>query len=85
MIHTPGHTPGCICLQGKGFVLTGDTLFNQGVGRTDLPGGDQRQILESINNKLLSLPDPTVIYPGHGPLSTILDEINNNPYLGGGW
>ena len=74
VIHTPGHTPGCICLLGEGIVFTGDTLFAGGVGRTDLPGGSEVLLFESIREKLFSLPDATIIFPGHGPSSTIGKE-----------
>jgi glyoxylase-like metal-dependent hydrolase (beta-lactamase superfamily II) len=85
VIHTPGHTPGGICLLGDGLVFTGDTLFNMGIGRTDLPGGDTHLIVASIHDKLLSLPDETVVYPGHGPSSTIGDERRDNPFLNDGF
>lgn len=81
VIHTPGHTPGGISLRHDDFTLTGDTLFAEGVGRTDLPGGSYEQMIESIRTKLLTLPEETVIYPGHGEKSTIGDEIENNPFL----
>lgn len=80
VLHTPGHTPGSICLLGDGFLLSGDTLFFEGVGRTDLPGGSQRQIEASIRNKLMVLPEDTVVLPGHGPLTTIGQERPNNLY-----
>ncbi len=83
VIHTPGHTPGSICLAGEDFILTGDTLFSGGVGRTDLAGGDQKRLLESIRNRLLSFPDETVIFPGHGMPSTIGQERRFNPFLQG--
>jgi hydroxyacylglutathione hydrolase len=83
VIHTPGHTPGGICLMGEGLVFTGDTLFMMGIGRTDLPGGNSKSLMASINNRLLSLPDETLIYPGHGPRSTIGDERLSNPFLNG--
>lgn len=81
VLHTPGHSPGGICLYGHGMVLTGDTLFNFGIGRTDFPGGNYKQIIKSINNKLLVLPDETIVYPGHGPSSTIGKERKGNPFL----
>ncbi len=81
VLHTPGHTPGCICLLGKNEVFTGDTLFYESVGRTDLPGGSPEKITESINSKLMVLPDDTKVYPGHGPETTIGQERRNNPYL----
>ena len=83
VLHTPGHTPGCICLMGEGLVFTGDTLFNMGIGRTDLPGGDTHLLMSSIHDRLLSLPDETVVYPGHGPSSTIGEERRDNPFLDG--
>ena len=83
VLHTPGHTPGCICLMGEGLVFTGDTLFNMGIGRTDLPGGDTHLLMSSIHDRLLSLPDETVVYPGHGSSSTIGEERRDNPFLDG--
>jgi glyoxylase-like metal-dependent hydrolase (beta-lactamase superfamily II) len=74
VLHTPGHTPGGICLLGDGFLLSGDTLFFEGVGRTDLPGGDPRRLVSSIRDKLMTLPDDIVVLPGHGPLTTIGQE-----------
>jgi len=74
VIHTPGHTPGSICLKGDGVVFTGDTLFCQGVGRTDFPYGSEEDLMNAIKNKLFTLGDKYVIYPGHGPTSTIGDE-----------
>jgi hydroxyacylglutathione hydrolase len=81
--HTPGHTPGGICLLGNGLVFSGDTLFNMGIGRTDLPGGNMEQLMSSIADKLLTLPDETIVYPGHGPSSTIGEERRGNPFLDG--
>ena len=81
VLHTPGHTPGSISLRSGGVVFTGDTLFNMGVGRTDLDYGDESALFDSIKNKLLVLPDDTVIYPGHGDLSTIGEERKVNPFL----
>lgn len=83
VLHTPGHTPGSVCLLGPGFVLTGDTLFAQSVGRTDLPGGSYERLMASIREKLLTLPDVTVVHPGHGPSTSILHERRNNPFLKG--
>jgi hydroxyacylglutathione hydrolase len=80
VIHTPGHAPGSVSLHIDNAVFTGDTLFAQGVGRVDLPGGDQRVLLASIE-KLFLLPDETVVYPGHGPSSTIAAEKRGNPYV----
>jgi len=83
VLHTPGHTPGGICLLGNGVVFTGDTLFNYGVGRTDLPGGSHSQLMNSLHTKLMVLPDETIVYPGHGPETTIGAERRGNPYLRG--
>jgi hydroxyacylglutathione hydrolase len=83
VLHTPGHSPGGICLLGNGVVFTGDTLFNSGIGRTDFPGGSYNQLFTSIYTKLMVLPDATIVYPGHGPESTIGDERRGNPFLRG--
>ena len=83
VLHTPGHTPGGICLLGNGVLFTGDTLFNYGVGRTDLPGGSYSQLMNSLHTKLMVLPDETIVYPGHGPETTIGAERGGNPYLRG--
>jgi glyoxylase-like metal-dependent hydrolase (beta-lactamase superfamily II) len=79
VLHTPGHSPGSISLLGDGFVLSGDTLFMEGVGRTDLPGGSRPQLVKSIREKLMTLPDETLVLPGHGPHTTIGHERENNP------
>ena len=83
VIHIPGHSPGGICLYvpDAGVAFTGDVLFAGGIGRTDFPGGDTEQLLTGIRTKLLTLPPQTVVYPGHGPSSTIGDERDNNPFL----
>ena len=81
VMHTPGHTPGGICLYGHGVLFSGDTLFNQGIGRYDLPGGDYAQLMHSLKNTLMSLPDETIVYPGHGPRTTIGAERRSNPFL----
>jgi len=77
VIHTPGHTPGGICLNAGEFVVTGDTLFAQGVGRSDFPYASEKDLLDSIRKRLMTLPDETIIYPGHGPSSTIGEERKN--------
>lgn len=82
VIHTPGHSPGSISLVGQGFVLTGDALFNQSIGRTDTPGGDLDTLLRSITERLFALPDDTIVYPGHGPETSIGDEKIANPFVG---
>ena len=71
VVHTPGHTPGSICLLGDDMVFTGDTLFFRGIGTTMMPGSSHRQLIESIHARLENLPDSTVIYPGHGRQTTI--------------
>ncbi len=81
VLHTPGHTSGGICLMGEGVLFSGDTLFNFGIGRFDLPGGSGRQLMNSIHTKLMILPDNTVVYPGHGPETTIGTERQGNPFL----
>lgn len=83
ILHTAGHTPGGICLYGEGVVFVGDALFAGSIGRTDLPGGSYEVLLASIRTKLLSLPDDTVVYPGHGPPTTIGAERAHNPFLTG--
>jgi hydroxyacylglutathione hydrolase len=85
VLHTPGHTQGgcCLLLQNQGVVITGDTLFADSVGRTDLPGGSHEQLMASIKAKLMPLPDDTVVWPGHGPSSTIGRERRSNPYING--
>ena len=83
VLHTPGHSPGGISLYGHGLVFTGDALFNMGIGRTDFPGCSHARLIESIKSKLLSLPDDTLVYPGHGPESSIGYEKQRNPFLNG--
>jgi len=85
VIHTPGHSPGGICLLGNGNLFSGDTLFVSGIGRTDLPGASHQQFMASIREKLLTLPDETIVWPGHdygpAPSSTIEMEKKLNPWL----
>jgi glyoxylase-like metal-dependent hydrolase (beta-lactamase superfamily II) len=81
VLHTPGHTKGGICLLTDGLVFTGDTLFNESIGRTDFPGGDYDSIIKSIKEKLMTLPDETIVYPGHMGDSTIAHERKYNPFL----
>jgi hydroxyacylglutathione hydrolase len=83
VLHTPGHTPGSICLffPEQHLLLAGDTLFAGSIGRTDLPGGDGRQILRSLRDRLLVLPDATRVLPGHGVETTIGEERQSNPFL----
>lgn len=83
MIHAPGHSPGSICFWHKDSdtLIGGDVLFSQSIGRTDLPGGDMDTLLSSIREKLFMLPGKTIVYPGHGPETTIEFEKLNNPFL----
>jgi glyoxylase-like metal-dependent hydrolase (beta-lactamase superfamily II) len=74
IIYTPGHSKGSICILGDGILFSGDTLFFQGVGRTDLPGGSNKELLDSLKNKLFTLPPETIVYPGHGRETTIGKE-----------
>jgi len=81
VLHTPGHSSGGICLLGHGVVFSGDTLFNSGIGRTDFPRMSHERLITSIREKLMVLPDETIVYPGHGPATTIGDERRGNPFL----
>jgi glyoxylase-like metal-dependent hydrolase (beta-lactamase superfamily II) len=81
--HTPGHSPGSVSLVGPGIVLGGDVLFAGSIGRTDLPGGDFDTLIASIERELLSLPDATIVYTGHGPQTTVGHERRSNPFLTG--
>jgi hydroxyacylglutathione hydrolase len=83
ILHTPGHTEGSICLYfpADKKLIAGDTLFAGSIGRTDLPGGSMQKILRSLHHTVLALPDETVVVPGHGPLTTIGEERETNPFL----
>jgi glyoxylase-like metal-dependent hydrolase (beta-lactamase superfamily II) len=83
VLHTPGHTPGGVCyyFPEEGVVFSGDTLFCESVGRTDLPGGSMSELMRSVREKVLSLPDLTVVYPGHGEPTKISTEKQYNPFL----
>lgn len=83
ILHTPGHTGGSICLYfaPEKKLIAGDTLFAGSIGRTDLPGGSMQKILRSLHNTLMSLPDETIVVPGHGDLTTIGEERESNPFL----
>jgi glyoxylase-like metal-dependent hydrolase (beta-lactamase superfamily II) len=83
VLHTPGHTQGSVCFLFGLDCFAGDTLFQRGIGRTDLPGGDTRKIVFSIQNVLYALPPKTVVYPGHGPATTIEEEKLLNPFVPG--
>ena len=84
VLHTPGHTPGSSCFVYEDAVMTGDTLFQMSIGRTDFPGGSMPEILTSIKTRLFNLPDETVVLPGHNDISTILNERRYNPFVGEG-
>jgi len=83
VIHTPGHTEGSICLYFplENKLVAGDTLFAGSIGRTDLPGGSMEKIIRSLRDKVMALPDDTLVVPGHGPLTTIGEERESNPFL----
>jgi hydroxyacylglutathione hydrolase len=83
ILHTPGHTPGSICLYfpAEKMLISGDTLFAGSIGRTDLPGGSMENIMQSLYGTVLALPDDTAVVPGHGPLTTIGEERESNPFL----
>jgi glyoxylase-like metal-dependent hydrolase (beta-lactamase superfamily II) len=83
ILHTPGHTEGSVCLYfpAQRIVIAGDTLFARSIGRTDLPGGSYEKIMRSLHGRLLTLPDETAVIPGHGPMTTIGEEREENPFL----
>jgi glyoxylase-like metal-dependent hydrolase (beta-lactamase superfamily II) len=83
VIHTPGHTEGSVCLYfpAENKLIAGDTLFAGSIGRTDLPGGSTEKIMNSLREKVMALPDDTLVVPGHGPLTTIGEERESNPFL----
>jgi glyoxylase-like metal-dependent hydrolase (beta-lactamase superfamily II) len=83
VLHTPGHSQDGISLVGHGVVFSGDTLFNFGIGRTDFPGCSHARLIESIHKKLMTMPDETTVFPGHGPRTTIGAERKMNPFLHG--
>ncbi|WP_071395744.1 MBL fold metallo-hydrolase [Bacillus tuaregi] len=85
LFETPGHSPGSVSLyfRDTGLVLVGDALFNGSIGRTDLPGSNHQDLLNSLHEKLLTLPEETTVLPGHGPVTTIGKEMNSNPFLNG--
>ena len=82
VIHTPGHTPGSTSFYTNGLLFSGDTLFRQSIGRTDMPGGDGQMIIQSIKQKLLTLPEETIVLPGHMQETTIRQEKYTNPFVG---
>jgi glyoxylase-like metal-dependent hydrolase (beta-lactamase superfamily II) len=81
VIHTPGHSPGGICLKAGDILFSGDTLFAGSVGRTDMPGGSGKQLDDSLKKLVAMLADGTIVYPGHGPSTTIGQEKEENPFL----
>lgn len=81
VIHTPGHTQGGVCFLIEENLFSGDTIFKESIGRCDLPGGDFDQIIKSIENKIFTLPETIIIYPGHGPKTTVAWEKENNSYF----
>ena len=83
VLHTPGHTQGssCLFIPDQKLLIAGDTLFAGSIGRTDRPGGNTKQLLQSVNDRLLTLPDETKVLPGHGPSTSIGEERENNPFL----
>ena len=83
VLHTPGHTPGSVCVysESQELIFSGDTLLFEEIGRTDLPGGDEKAILKSIREKVFVLPSTTRVFPGHGPYTTLEREIRHNPFL----
>ena len=85
VMHTPGHTEGSVCLYfpAENKLIAGDTLFAGSIGRTDLPGGSFEKIIQSLHGKVMTLPDETIVVPGHGPLTTIGEERESNPFIQG--
>ena len=85
IMHTPGHSPGSVCIYGQGVIVTGDTLFIDAIGRTDLPGGDYNVLMNSLRTRILPLPDDTLVLPGHDygpkPTDTLGGQKKTNPYL----
>jgi len=85
VLHTPGHTQGSVCYVLGSVIFSGDTLFKGSIGRTDLPGGSDHQMLESLNHRIATLDGNMIVYPGHGPSTTIAHEKRTNPFLGALW
>lgn len=82
ILHVPGHSPGSVCLKVEDRLIVGDVLFAESIGRTDLAGGNHQQLIQGIRNKLLVMPDTTIVHPGHGPDTTIGHEKAANPFVG---
>ncbi len=85
VLHTPGHTRGCVTYLLGETAFVGDLIFAGSIGRTDLPGGNHEELLESVRAKIFTLPDATVLLPGHGPPTTVGEERRTNPFFAGGW
>ncbi|MGJ1206334.1 MBL fold metallo-hydrolase [Sphingobacterium lactis] len=85
LILAPGHSPAHLCIYSRehNFLIGGDVLFKSSIGRTDLPGGNHQQLLDSITTKIYTLPEETVVYPGHGPTTTVKEEKQSNPFIRG--
>ncbi|MFX3674376.1 MAG: MBL fold metallo-hydrolase [Paenisporosarcina sp.] len=85
VLHTPGHSPGSLTywFKDEGFAIVGDTLFQGSIGRTDLPHGNEKELMKSIHNKILTFPEHTICYPGHGTHTTPEEEMNHNPFING--
>jgi hydroxyacylglutathione hydrolase len=83
--HTPGHTPGCVSYILEAMAFVGDLIFAGSIGRTDLPGGDHDALIRAVREKIFVLPDDTVLFPGHGPATTVGEEKRSNPFFTGGW
>ena len=83
ILHCPGHSPDSLCFYTEGILIGGDVIFRGSLGRTDLPGGNTKQLMDSITKKIYLLPNDTTIYPGHGPKTTLTRERKENPYLNG--
>lgn len=83
--HTPGHTAGCVCYITGGMAFVGDLIFAGSIGRTDLPGGSYDTLIESVRKQIFTLPEDTVLFPGHGPATTVGEEMRTNPFFTGGF
>lgn len=83
--HTPGHTPGCVSYIADGMAFVGDLIFAGSIGRTDLPGGSYETLIDSVRTQIFTLPDDTVLFPGHGPATTVAEEKRTNPFFTGGF
>lgn len=84
VFHTPGHSPGSVSYRAGNFIFSGDVLFSGSIGRTDLPGGDYKTLMQTIDQVIMELPEETVVYSGHGPVTTVGREQDTNPFVIGG-